>query len=263
MSADTVLGRVFLQIIGSAHDCIGNFNRYFSRLLVVVITNYNLMVFGCYAIAVVVIKYNGHYRAFSCYMYWLRWPSGLRWPPTRVTAVHSLRIITYVDPVLPVANTVHWLHARVPQHSGSVPLWRRQKIESNLKWFSKGQYSVCFWIEYLYRIEYFTHTVIMYVYIDRLTLLSTVNPVKQEEWLYVLNIRLEQNLKRISMATGRGLKIFDLNLKWFFESRTIRKTLKFSNFESNIFSKPAPSKSILLSQRVVWIFLNSLNSKLI
>jgi hypothetical protein len=95
-------------------------------------------------------------------------------------------------------------------------------FNSNSKWFSNGQYSVCFRIEYLNRIEYFIRTVIVYVYVD------SPSPVRRKVRDSTYALRTSKNIR--------------FEFETIFECRKIRKTLKFSNFESNIFSNPTPIK---------------------
>ena len=93
-------------------------------------------------------------------------------------------------------------------------------FDSNSKWFSNGQYSVCFRIEYSNRIEYFIRTVIVYVYVD--------SPSQA---------RRKVRDSTYALRTSKNIRF---EFETIFECRKIRKTLKFSNFESNIFSNPTP-----------------------
>ncbi len=109
-------------------------------------------------------------------------------------------------------------------------------FDSNLKWFSKGQYLVWFWIEYSYQIEYFIHTVIVYVYVDTNSAVNAVNPVKWEE-RYVTqrtkySIPIVWNI--FQMTTGRVLKIFDLNSKRFRKQKH-SKNAKIFKFQIEYF----------------------------
>ncbi len=94
-------------------------------------------------------------------------------------------------------------------------------FDSNSKWFSNGQYSVCFRIEYSNRIEYFIRTVIVYVYV------GSPSQAKRKVRDSTYALRTSKNIR--------------FEFETIFECRKIRKTLKVSNFESNIFSNPTPS----------------------
>jgi hypothetical protein len=85
-------------------------------------------------------------------------------------------------------------------------------FDSNSKWFSNGQYSVCFQIEYLNRIEYFIRTVIVYIYIE--------SPSEG---------RRKVRGSTYALRTSKNIRF---EFEMIFECRKIRKTLKFSNFES-------------------------------
>jgi hypothetical protein len=76
-------------------------------------------------------------------------------------------------------------------------------FNSNSKCFSNGQYSVCFRIEYLNRIEYFIRTVIVYVYVD------SPSPVRRKV--------------RDSTYALRTFKIFDSNSKRFSNAEKFEK----------------------------------------
>jgi hypothetical protein len=94
-------------------------------------------------------------------------------------------------------------------------------FNSNSKWFLNGQYTVCFRIEYLNRIEYFIRTVIVYIYVD--------SPSQ---------VRRKVRDSTYALRTSKNIRF---EFETIFECRKIRKTLKFSNFESNIFSNPTPT----------------------
>jgi hypothetical protein len=96
-------------------------------------------------------------------------------------------------------------------------------FDSNSKWFSNGQYSVCFRIEHSNRIEYFIRAVIVYVYVD------SPSQARRKVWDSTYALRTSKNIR--------------FEFETIFECRKIRKTLKFSNFESNIFSNPTPTPS--------------------
>jgi hypothetical protein len=74
------------------------------------------------------------------------------------------------------------------------------------------------------QIEYFIRTVIVYVYVD--------SPSQARRKL------------RDSAYALRTSKNIRFEFETIFECRKIRKTLKFSNFESNIFSNPTPIYTI-------------------
>jgi hypothetical protein len=91
--------------------------------------------------------------------------------------------------------------------------------------FSNGQYSVCFRIEYPNRIEYFIRTVIVYVYVD--------SPSQA---------RRKVRDSTYALRTSKNIRF---EFEMIFECSKIRKTQKFSNFESNIFSNPTPRSGAL------------------
>jgi hypothetical protein len=95
-------------------------------------------------------------------------------------------------------------------------------FDSNSKWFSNGQYWVCFRIEYSNRIEYFIRTVIVYVYVD--------SPSQA---------RRKVRDSTYALRTSKNIRF---EFEPIFECRKIRKTLKFSNFKSNILSNPTPTQ---------------------